>query len=143
MSVSVRRALGPALVVVCWAAAAGCSRGPALVPVTGTLTKGGQPVADVMIQLAPEGGPADGKVAYGHADASGAFAMKTLPHGDGVVAGTYRVTLQPDDGSPATRLVPGKFRDLGQTPWRVTVPPAGLGGLKLDITQDTVTGAAQ
>jgi hypothetical protein len=140
MTVRLRRAHGPAVLGVCCALAAGCS-GPTLVPVRGTLTKGDQPVADVMIQFAPEEAGPEAKVAYGHTDASGGFVLKTLPHGDGAAPGTYRVTLQPGDGTPAMRLVPGKLRDLGQTPWRVTVPPAGLGELKLDMTQDTVAGA--
>jgi len=139
MSVRVRRVLCAVTVVACCAVAAGCSRGPALVPVRGTLVQGGgKPLPDVMIQLAPDGDAADAKVAYGHTDAAGAFVMQTLPNGEGVIPGTYRVALLPADGTPAIRLVPGKFRDLEQTPWRVTVPPTGLDGLKLDMTQDTV-----
>ena len=138
MIVTVRRVLCSVLMGACCAVATGCARGPTPVSVRGTLTKDGQPVANVMIQAAPDGNAADTKVAYGHTDSTGAFVMKTLPQGDGVIPGTYRVTLQPADGSLANKLVPGKFRDLAQTPWRVTVPPTGLDGLKLDINQDTV-----
>ena len=141
MILSVRRVLCPVLVGACCALTAGCAKGPTPVAVRGTLTKGSQPVADVMIQFAPDGDAAGAKVAYGHTDAAGAFVPKTLPEGDGIIPGTYRVTLQPGDGTPAMKLVPHKFRDLGQTPWRVTVPPGGIDGLKLDMNQDTVVGA--
>jgi hypothetical protein len=138
---SARRVRWLVLVGVACGLAAGCAKGPTLTPVRGTLTKGAQPVADVMIQLAPDNAGPEAKVAYGHTNAAGAFVMKTLPHGDGVVPGTYRVTLQPGDGTPALRLVPGKFQDLSQTPWRLTVPPTGLDGLRLDMTKDGLAAA--
>src|SRR5262249_21821300 len=95
MTACTRRALGPALAALACGLAAGCTRAPPLTVVRGTLTKGTQPVAEVMIQFAPDDAGPDAKVAYGHADAAGAFVMKTLPHGTGVVPGTYRITLQP------------------------------------------------
>ena len=143
MTACTRRALGPALAALACGLAAGCNRAPPLTVVRGILTTGTQPVAEVMIQFAPDDAGPDAKVAYGHADAAGAFVMKTLPHGTGVVPGTYRITLQPGDGSVALRqrLVPGKLQDLSQTPWRVTVPPTGLHDLKLDVTKETLAAA--
>src|SRR5262245_44079179 len=97
MSLSLRRAAVLALAVAC-GFAAGCARSPKLVAVRGTLTKGAQPLPDVMIQLAPDEEGSEALAAYGHSDMSGAFVMQTLPHGKGVVPGRYRVALLPEDG---------------------------------------------
>ena len=66
-----------------------------------------------MVQFAPDDAGPEAKVAYGHTDASGGFVLKSLPHEDGAVPGTYRITLQPGDGTPALKPVPGVIPRVG------------------------------
>jgi len=71
--------------------AAGCggSDGPALYPVTGRLTKGGQPLAGVNVNFAPESGPASA----GRTNEDGKFVLNSQSGRAGAVAGKHKVFL--------------------------------------------------
>lgn len=79
----------------------GCSKG--IVPVSGKLIKGSDPIANVMITLSPE--PAAGReFAVGGTDDNGIFTMYTLPS-KGVSPGDYKIKLQPRlKGKPLGRF---------------------------------------
>lgn len=69
----------------------GCG-GPGAVPVTGTVTYQGQPVADVNVTFLG----ADGLLATGSTDAQGNFGrLRPQGPGEGALPGEYRVTITP------------------------------------------------
>ena len=64
---------------------------PDRVAVSGTVTYQGTPVDKATVSFHPEA--ADGKAAFATTDAEGKFVMGTFETHDGVVAGTYQVTV--------------------------------------------------
>ena len=71
--------------------AAGCGPGrPATVPVKGTVTLDGKPVAGAQVMLMPQQG---GRPAQGLTDGSGRFALETFAPGDGALPGLHAVTV--------------------------------------------------
>src|SRR5262245_65184649 len=83
------------LVLVAVAAAAGCSRGPDLVPVSGVVKLDGKPVDGVRVYFWPKDQTANtfvNQFAIGFSDKEGRFALKGT-NGDGVQAGEYKVTF--------------------------------------------------
>ncbi|MBJ7305332.1 MAG: hypothetical protein JHD26_12850 [Gemmataceae bacterium] len=110
----------------------GCSKG--IVPVSGKLIKGPDPIANVMITLVPE--PNAGReFAVGGTDDNGIFIMYTLPS-KGVSPGDYKIKLQPPIEGKAVSQIPGKFVDISTTPWFITIPSNGIENLVLDVDQD-------
>jgi hypothetical protein len=77
----------------------GCGdTGPSTHPVTGTLTIGGQPTADVLVTFEP----LDGSLmkASGRTSADGTYTLYSGTQGTpGAQAGSYKVTLQPQQSS--------------------------------------------
>ncbi len=110
--------------------AAGCGGGPKLVPVEGKVTFNGQPLVPGSVWLIPQDGKGD--KASGLIQLDGSFKLRTYPHGDGVVAGTYKVYLSLGGGTP-----PGleACTDPEKTPLKVDVPAAGLKDWKLALPQ--------
>lgn len=120
---------------------AGCGQGgapePELVPVSGTVTLDGQPLADASVMF--------GSVARGATDASGRYE---LSRGDkkGAPVGEHQVIIDkwvlPDgslytgDVSPhevdAKQLVPVRYSDPGTSELRATVPEGG-GTIDFDL----------
>ncbi len=90
--------------LVCLAALAlfvgcGTSTGPKTVPVTGTVTLDGTPVAGAVVTFSPEA--ADGRAATGTTDGSGRFELTTTVSGDGAVPGSYFVGISKTSGGEA------------------------------------------
>jgi hypothetical protein len=84
------------LLVLC---AIGC--GTSKVPVSGTVTYKGQPVADSnVIFTGAGGGEAAGKTATGRTDAQGNFTLGTDAPADGAVPGDYVVSVVPNMPEP-------------------------------------------
>ncbi|MCA8984384.1 MAG: carboxypeptidase regulatory-like domain-containing protein [Planctomycetaceae bacterium] len=86
----------------------GCSSGvqkyvpEKLVPVTGTISIDGTPVAGVTLSFIPQSGTS-GKGGYAVSDESGHFIAKDYSHSDGLEPGSYYVTfsrLLMPDGKP-------------------------------------------
>jgi hypothetical protein len=73
-----------------WAGGCG-SGGPELVPLTGTVTLDGNPVEGASVTFMPQ---SSGQPATGTTDAAGKFTLKTHPHGEGVMPGKHKVTVQ-------------------------------------------------
>src|SRR5437763_14936732 len=75
-------------------ASSGCGpSGPAIVPVTGTLTHKGHPVPNAMVFFFPEGGK--GRPSQGPTDAEGRFKLSYTSEQDGVMVGKHRVWVTP------------------------------------------------
>jgi len=72
---------------------AGGPAGPTLFPVTGVLTVGGQPVADVNVQLIPVELTENAVYSAGKTDASGKFSVVAGNGNPGAAKGKYKVVL--------------------------------------------------
>jgi hypothetical protein len=87
--ISSRRLVGLALAL----AAAGCGRGPARVPVSGTVTLGGEPVPNGFVILDPDPAGGGDRGPQGHAPIR-AGRFDTADGGQGVSAGPVVVRVQ-------------------------------------------------
>jgi hypothetical protein len=101
--------------------AAGCNRGPRLVPFTGQLVIEGRPQGTDTVALVPVAGLGKERT-QALVDREGKFSLKTYPHGDGVMPGKYKVLVQLDPGVKALDLY--SFADT--TPLEVEVPDNGV-----------------
>lgn len=112
-------------------AAAGCGNKPKLVPVSGKVVQGGQPViaGSIYFHPTPEN-PYQGQTPSCQLGLDGTFTMRTYPYGQGVPLGAYKVTLAPE---LATRLGKPDYADPAKTPWSVTVPDAGLADQTFEV----------
>lgn len=113
-------ASGGVLLAAVLAMAAGCSRGISSVPVSGRVTLGGQPLADVALNFSPVTGGDNAYAAYGKTDQDGRYTLRLVENGQpGATPGTNRVTLnestgaaESDGGGPAVVFkLPPKARD--------------------------------
>lgn len=68
---------------------AGCG-GSSAIPVQGTVTLDGKPIAEAVVTFAPQ---AEGEPASGVTDADGKFTLKRREANDGVPVGAYAVTV--------------------------------------------------
>jgi hypothetical protein len=79
-------------------AGAGC--GKSIYPLQGRVTLDGKPVPNAMVRLVPENQTSP-RLAYGQTDADGRFVLSTFGGNDGILPGTYRVTVSnPDNTMP-------------------------------------------
>jgi hypothetical protein len=122
---------------------AGCG-GPGPVPVSGTVTYQGQPLADVNVTfLGPEG-----LVATGTTDAQGQFSkLDSNRGGEGAVPGEYRVTITPKSNVPADPSAtvsyemasappfPPKYMTLETTDLKATVAAGSDNTFTFDLKQ--------
>jgi hypothetical protein len=87
------------LVAVAIGAALGCSRGPNLAPVRGTVTLNGKPLPPCQGRISFH--PEKGRMATAPLEADGSFVLTTFEAGDGAIVGPHKVTIK------ATRIVKG------------------------------------
>lgn len=72
-------------------AVCGCGRGgPTVVPISGTATRGGKPVANVELTFHPD----SGRPSWANTDAAGKFRLSYSRDRDGAVQGRHRVTVR-------------------------------------------------
>lgn len=97
---------------------------PAMVPVTGRVMQGDQPVSIGAIYFHPHvSNSFQDDTPSSQIGSDGQFTMKTFPFGEGVPPGRYKVTL----GSEiATRLGHPELANLSRTPWSIEVTDAGV-----------------
>jgi hypothetical protein len=136
--------------------ALGCSGSDANRPETakagGQVTLDGQPVADASVSLSPDG---PGRAAFGKTDAQGMFTLATTPTIEGVVPGTYRVSVvkqrteggmteaesqayyettgQPPPPPRVTDELPEKYKAPATSELQVTVTAEGPNDFKFDL----------
>lgn len=85
---------------------AGCgSAGPKVVPVAGTATRGGKPVADVELTFHPE----KGRPSWANTEADGRFRLDYSRDRDGAVLGRHRVTVRGRQPRSAAEEFAGKI----------------------------------
>jgi hypothetical protein len=146
--------------------AIGCggSSFPDPVAVTGTINRGGSPVADAKVTFLPKS--AEGRSASGVTNAEGKFTLTTFNTGDGALPGDYTVTIlkvdpnanggsaeigddgevgadygagmdgaATDSGGATESLLPAKYADAAQSGLDRTVAASGPAN---DFTIDIV-----
>lgn len=148
--------------VLAVASAVGCSGGPRLVPVTGTVTLDDKPLAFKNVRFVPEPGT-PGTGAGGNTDANGAYSLLAVQPGAttdtaGVMPGAYKVVVAepmfpieaplpeatgdgpaPAIGLPTARpkkqqvAIPVRYTKPETTPLRAEVPADG-GPIVLKLT---------
>ena len=113
----------------------GCGgpREGAVYPVSGTLTVGGQPVANAMVAFHPlDQAGSQGVLPVACTGPDGRYRLRTYAAGDGAPAGEYAVTVVwPDASEPRDECedvamhdrFQGRYADPARSPWRVTVEP--------------------
>ena len=80
-----------ALFLLALLALAGCGRAD-IVPVKGTATRGGQPVANIILWFSPE----EGRPSWAQTDAEGKFELEYSREYKGAKVGKHRVTVNYD-----------------------------------------------
>jgi hypothetical protein len=120
--------------VVMLAFSAGCETQSPYVPVRGTVTLDGNPLESGVVRLQPS----VGQVATGEIGPGGEFTLSTHVQGDGVLAGTYRVTVVAYDPSaaepgPEHLIVPVRYTRSGTSGLQVTIFPGSLAPMNLSL----------
>lgn len=90
MHFSIKCSLGICAAVLLAMTGCGQSGSVATVPVTGTVTQGGDPVEGAAVTYSPQG---EGHAAAGVTDASGRFVLTTETKNDGAAPGSYQVGI--------------------------------------------------
>jgi hypothetical protein len=107
------------------ATASGCGPKFTFVPVEGTVTKNGRPLANVeVVFLADPNTDTLGPRATGRTDATGHYRMRTDRGDDGAVPGTHRVLVLDLDAAKnpaAAPRVPPNYGSIPDTPLRAKV----------------------
>jgi hypothetical protein len=98
------RRLSAVILLCVWGCSSGV-KGPPLFPVTGTLTVGGKPLANVSVQLMPVDVSVESKSrpGGGMTNADGKFTIQTNG-ADGAQAGKYKVVLLASSGAPTGQM---------------------------------------
>jgi hypothetical protein len=128
----------------------GCSGGPKVVPVSGTVMLGGKPLANAIVAFNPAAMPgkieAPGPGSMGVTDDQGRYVLKIIGTDGrtaGAVVGEHRVRISTADnkggGSDSTdvatrqqkELVPAKYNT--NTELTFTVPPGGTDAANFDL----------
>lgn len=102
-------------IIVATVAAEGCSRGPRVVPVSGTVEVDGAPLTSGAITVIPD----HGRAATGTIGKDGRFTLTTFVPGDGSILGRHRVVVSAHQDLGRMRikwLVPAACRDIASTP---------------------------
>ena len=133
-------ALGLALLI-----GAGCG-GNSPVPVRGTVTLDGNPVAGAVVLFIPEG--AGGRQASGQTGPDGNFQLTTSAQNDGALRGKYKVVVQYTEGATAPPASNAKEAMLGQekaqqakkAPPKYVIPDRYSDPGKTELRQEVPTG---
>jgi len=144
--------LGAILVLGSSGVLSGCggSGRPETIPVSGTVTLDGKPVAGASVMFSPE---PSGRPATGVTDEQGRFTLKTFEAGDGALVGKHTVTVAlvkttgfmadkdglsggiAPEGIREEWIVPKKFADPKTSGLSVEVA-SGMDDVKLDLTSN-------
>jgi len=132
----------------------GCKGGglPGLVPCSGVVTLDDKPLEGATVMLIPRDSSGSLRNAIGVTDATGKFRMTTLQENDGVMPGTYTVTVtkfektgevvtlsdkDPETGQnitfePSANRLPAAYEKM-DSPLEITVPKGGIKTAAFDL----------
>ncbi len=98
------------------------------IPVTGTVTLDGSPLAGARVSFSPKGG---GRAAVGLTDESGRFELTTNVAGDGALAGSYGVAISKTAAAPSAAAADDpRARGGDLTPEQIQAMQAAAAGAK-------------
>src|SRR5262245_3730672 len=112
---------------------AGCGGGPKLVPVKGRVVfADGRPVTAASISFSPDTDKENNSTlsATSLLQLDGSFTLRTYPHGDGAMVGSYRVTISLGRGGRGNLA---KYTRPKDTPLLIDIPPEGRTDLVLTL----------
>jgi hypothetical protein len=89
---------------------AGCGPGVKLVPVSGTITRDGKPMADASVTFLPDPGNKDNTPGVAATGPDGGYRLKWQDR-RGVAPGKYKVTVTPPLAVPGGAKVPDDLKD--------------------------------
>ena len=133
-----RRVLFVAALAMVGMALSGCGPSyPETIPVTGSVSLDGKPVAGAAVVFTPE----EGHLATGTTDGSGQFELSTFQLGDGALPGKHRVTVakttvDPKAGGKIVFLIPQEFGNL-QTSQLTCDVQKEMGPVQFDLKPGT------
>ncbi len=107
----------------------GCGEAPEVkvpvIPVTGTVTYGGEKIEGARVTLHPQGHPLPAeRIAVGSSKADGTYAVSIYPDPKGVPAGEYVATVEyykPVDGSTGPNVAAKEYGNPESSPVKVSV----------------------
>ncbi len=99
------------LVLVLMLSAIGCgAKGPKLVNVEGTVTRGSEPVAGALLSFQPDDPAAS--PSYGETDASGRYKLEFSPQRSGAMVGMHTVTITTENENlRQSETMPAEYRE--------------------------------
>ncbi len=113
---------------------------PKTVPVQGTVTHKGQPLADASVAFVRSDNT---RGAVGRTDSGGRYSLMTFEPGDGAPPGEYGVQIvkyeesgvEPEDGEtpPLKSLIPEKYAAVGSSGLKATVTEEGDNTFDFDL----------
>jgi len=121
----------------------GCGGGPSVVEVSGTVTRGGVPVPDLVVNFEPD----KGRPSWGFTDPQGRYTLHYTKDQDGVEVGHHRVYVnyQPEDTDrwlaiterrfeypPDIKAIEEKYGNRETTPLEFDIQESQEIDLKLD-----------
>ena len=114
--------------------AAGCNRGPEMIPLQGEVHYRGSPLEFGSVMFQPVGG---GTLARGQIQSDGSFVLTTKTTGDGVQRGLCRVRIAAFD----SQRIKADPNVQGEIPLGESVIPSkyqsfGASGIEIDVTPD-------
>lgn len=136
----------PVLVSLLAVAITGCGGGgPKVVEISGTVTRGGKPLKDFMINFQPQ----PGRPSWGLTDSEGRYTLHYTRDQDGACVGKHKVYVQydprPSDPGEEMEMIEGRFEippdvkaivekygDLETTPLEFDIQESQTIDLKLD-----------
>jgi len=128
------------VIAILLVAVAGCSKGPDVVPVEGTLTRGGKPLASFAVTFLPT----EGRHSVGFTDENGHFVLAYTMKEKGALRGKHKVFVQfnaieatYDQPSkvgrpPDLKAIHEKYGSADVTPLEVEIDGPKTVDLKLD-----------
>lgn len=119
----------------------GCSGGESgtkekTVPLTGKLLVDGQPRGSASVQFVPKNSDGGVRTAYAVTEADGSFSATTYVTGDGIIPGSYTISLGAEaDGSstdPAAMMAAAAGASIKSS--EIDVPADGLTDVEIKLT---------
>ena len=127
---------------------AGCAKsGQPTIPIEGTVTWNGQPLANAQIAFQPvaAGDKGSARPAVGRIDDRGQYFVSTFANGDGAMPGEYTVVvvgrrdqkpvevLTKADHDAMASPIPAIYSDASRSPLKASIPAGAKGPLRIDF----------
>ncbi|WP_145943922.1 hypothetical protein [Fuerstiella marisgermanici] len=106
------------------------------VTLTGTVLVDGQPRGNASISFVPKAADGGARTAYAKTESDGSFSATTYVTGDGIIPGSYTISLGSEaDGAstdPSAMMAAAQGAAINSS--EITVPPEGLTDVEIKLT---------